>query len=318
MAHAQEQLPVTLLAGFLGSGKTTLLNRILTTEGGPKCAVLVNEFGDVGIDSKLIVAAEDDLVELQNGCVCCTVRGDLQEALAQMLSRRGSILGRAKFDRIVIEASGLASPGPIAQTLEVDGKLAERLFLDGVITLVHAAKIQEQLVGFPEAHSQVGYADLLVINHLDCLEDGQIDAVRGALRDVNGAAPLLETTRADVALTELFSLERLDLLGAASSDHSHATGVATLALKSDAPMDIHKLKMWLRFLANRSGTEILRMKGVLRCLDQPAPVVVQAVYQWLEVGPGEGTAPAESNLVLIGQGFDADELRRGWAACISD
>ena len=309
---------MTLLTGFLGSGKTTLLNRILTTDGGPKCAVLVNEFGDVGIDGKLIVAAEDDLVELQNGCVCCTVRGDLQEALGQMLARRGSILGRAKFDRIVIEASGLASPGPIAQTLEVDGDLADRLYLDGVITLVHAAKIQEQLCGFPEARSQVGYADLLVINHLDCLGEDQIEAVRADLRAVNGAARTLETTRAEVALGELFGLERLDLLGADTSNHSHAQGVATLALRSDAPMDIHKLKMWLRFLANRSGTEILRMKGVIRCLDQPAPVVVQAVYQWLEIGPGEGPAPNESQLVLIGQGFDGDELRRGWAACTAD
>ncbi len=309
---------MTLLAGFLGSGKTTLLNRILSQEGGPKCAVLVNEFGDVGIDGKLIVAAEDDLVELQNGCVCCTVRGDLQEALGQMLTRRGSILGRAKFDRIVIEASGLASPGPIAQTLEVDGDLSDRLFLDGVITLVHAAKIGEQLTGFPEARNQVGYADLLLINHLDCLEPGQLNGVRQALVAVNGAAPMLETTRSDVDLSKLFDLERLDLLGAASSDHSHAAGVSTLALSSTAPMDIHKVKMWLRFLANRSGTEILRMKGVLRCLDQPGPVVVQAVYQWLEVGPGQGSLPAESNLVLIGQGFDPAELRRGWEACISN
>ena len=272
----------------------------------------------MGIDSKLIVAAEDDLVELQNGCVCCTIRGDLQEALGQLLSRRGSILGRTKFDRIVIEASGLASPGPISQTLEVDGELAERLVLDGVVTLVHAAKIEEQLQGFPEASQQVGYGDLLIINHTDCLGDGETDRVRAALRAVNGAAPIQVTTRAQIDLDCLFGLERLQLLGAATTDHSHAAGVATLALQADSPLDLHKLKMWLRFLANRSGTEILRMKGVVRCQDQLAPVIVQAVYQWLEVGPGDGVAPVESNLVLIGQGFDPEEIRRGWLACLAD
>jgi G3E family GTPase len=311
---------VTLLAGFLGSGKTTLLNLILTNPAGPPCAVLVNEFGDVGIDGKLVVAAEDDLVELQNGCVCCTIRGDLQKALGDLVKRRGRILGRAKFDRIVIEASGLASPGPIAQTLEVDGQLSSAMFLDGVVTLAHAAKIGEQLEQFPEAMDQIGHADLILLNHIDRADAGQLERAELAIEAVNSVAVRHRTTRASMPIESLFGLDRLALGGGGaaaleSSSHSHASGVATLALRSETPLDLHKLKMWLRFLSSRQGTEILRLKGILRCQDQPRPVVVQAVYQWLEIGPGEGEPPATSHLVLIGQGFDAGEFERGWAAC---
>jgi G3E family GTPase len=314
---ADMRIPVTLLTGFLGSGKTTLLNRILTDPSSPPCAVLVNEFGDVGIDGKLVVAAEDDLVELQNGCVCCTVRGDLQKALGELVKKRGRILGRAKFDRIVIEASGLASPGPIAQTLEVDIDLSEALALDGVVTLVHTAKIEEQLLGYPEARDQIGYADVVVLNHSDRCSESAFAQAAHAVRQVNGAAPQRRATRADLPIETLFGIERVDLADvvASESEHAHASGVSTLALRSDDALDLHKLKMWLRFLTGRQGTEILRLKGILRCQNQAAPVVVQAVYQWLEIGPGEGEPPQESNLVLIGRGFDPDEFERGWAAC---
>ncbi len=317
MGKNDTRLPVTLLAGFLGSGKTTLLNRILTDPGSPRCAVLVNEFGDVGIDGKLVVAAEDDLIELQNGCVCCTVRGDLQRSLGDLVRRRGRILGRAKFDRIVIEASGLASPGPIAQTLEVDGNLADALVLDGIVTLAHSAKIVEQLQSYPEARDQIGYADLVVLNHADRSAPQTMEEAVAAVLAINALAPLHQTTRAEISTANLFGIERVDLAGieVGNRQHSHSVDVTTMALRSERPLDLHKLKMWLRFLSTRQGAEILRLKGILRCEDQAAPVVVQAVYQWLEIGPGTGEPPLESCLVLIGKGFDHDEFERGWQAC---
>ena len=315
------RLGVKILAGFLGSGKTTLVNRLLSEPGALRQAVLVNEFGDVGIDGRLVVAAEEDLVELANGCVCCTVRGDLERGLAQLLERRGKILRRARFEGVLIEGSGLASPGPIAQTLLVTPELAERLELRAIVTLAHAAHIAQQLDEFPEARDQVGYADLLVLNHVDRVSALELDAAERALVAVNGAARVVRAERADL---ELGILEQLDHQGLADmpeerrrslpSSHQHTEGVATVALTSDAPLDIHRVKMWLRFLETRPDGEVLRIKGLLNCVGQAQPVVVQGVYQWLEFGPGEGPPPVRSELVLIGRGFDAAELERGWQA----
>lgn len=316
------KLGVTLLAGFLGSGKTTLVNRLLADPAGKPYAVLVNEFGDVGIDGRLVVAAEEDLVELANGCVCCTVRGDLERGLLGLLERRGRILGRARFEGVLIEASGLASPGPIAQTLAIVPALAEAFELQGIVTLAHAARVAAQLTEFPEASDQVGYADWIVLNHVDRCDAAELEAAEAALRAVNGTADIVRAERAVVDLARFrepaASAASPRLLASAAGDglqHRHTSDVTTLALSSDIAIDIHRLKMWLRFLSSRPDGEILRLKGIVRLANQARPLVVQAVYQWLEISPGEGPSPERSELVLIGRGFDAAELERGWRAC---
>jgi G3E family GTPase len=314
-------IPATLLAGFLGSGKTTLLNRMLTARTAERIGVLVNEIGAVGIDGRLVVKTAEEVVQLENGCLCCEVRGDLAEALERMLAGR-RLLSRAAqpLARIVIEASGLASPGPIAQTLALDPRVSGRVALERIATLAHAGHVAAQLERHPEAAEQVAYADLLILNHADA-PGADVDAAERALRARNAAAPLVRTVHADVALERLCAAAdpatggwRLrDLADVPAAVHTH--GVGSVVLRANAPLDLHRLKMWLRFLAARRTHELYRVKGLLACRDHARAVLVQGTYQVLELGPGPEDAPAESVLVLIGKDLDEAEVRRGWAAC---
>ena len=310
------RLPVTVLAGFLGSGKTTLVNRLLEDPGGRRFAVIVNEFGEVGIDGRLVVATEEDMVQLENGCVCCTVRGDLSAALVKLLDRRGRLLGGGSFDHVLIEGSGLASPGPIVQTLEVDPALGDRLQRARTVTLVHGGRFTEQVEAYPEAVEQVAHADLVLVNHTDHAEGSAVEAAEELARSLNPIARIQRSVRSDVSVPELLELAPLERASGGGTHHAHASGVHAQVLESDLPLDVHRLKMWLQFLANRWGTEIVRIKGVLACQGHAQEVVVQAVYEWLELGPGTAAAPERSQLVLIGKGFDMEEVERGWRACL--
>jgi len=317
------RLPVTLLTGFLGAGKTTLVNRILTERHGERIAVLVNEFGDVGIDGDLVVASADQIVQLANGCVCCTVRGDLQASLKDLLrARERRLFGKKTFDRVLIEASGLASPGPIAQTLAIDPELRAALRLDGILTLAHAVNLPRQLGEHPEASQQLAYADRVVLGHVDRASAQQLAAAHAAVRERNALAQVLEATRGELELAPLLAIgttrdAEWELAAAKGVEHAHDTEVTSLALESAAPLDLAKLKMWLQFLANRRGQELYRIKGILRCAGRAERVVVQGMYEWLELGPSEEPAPEVSALVLIGRALDRAELERGWAACLA-
>ena len=308
-------IPVTILSGFLGSGKTTLVNRLLSRPGGLKYAVLVNEFGDVGIDGRLIVAAEEDLVELANGCVCCTIRGDLERGLRDLAARRNRLMRGRRFDGALIEASGLASPGPIAQTLSIVPDLAATYALRGIVTLAHSAHIAEQLTQFPEAREQIGLADWIVLNHTDQVEPSELDTARAAVFARNAIAHRVETQHAEVYLEALeANLVGRPLDMQALAAHAHQSDVTTVAFESDQALDIHRFKMWLKFLSARPDGQILRIKGIVRCSGHHLGLLVQGVYQYLEFGPTEDPAPLRSQLVVIGQHFDAEELRRGWLA----
>lgn len=314
-------IPVTLLAGFLGSGKTTLLNRILAERHGERIAVVVNEFGDVGIDGRLVVGVDDNVVELSNGCVCCTVREDLGATLIDLLERRGRrFLKKARFERVLIEASGLASPGPILQTLEVLPLLSPAMLADGVVTMAHSVHLCRQLAEHPEAADQVGYADKVVLNHADQASAEELGRAEAAVRARNALATVQTAVRAELDVGELLTIGTRDpgrwrLVGHdhdADCDHQHSESIRTLSFESEVPLDLHKLKMWIQFVAARRTHEVLRLKGIFACQDHPRPVVVQGVYQWLELGPGEGPVPARSQLVLIGRDLDREELERGW------
>ncbi len=313
------RVPVTLLAGFLGSGKTTLVNRILSARHGERIAVIVNEFGELGIDGALVVGADEDVVELANGCLCCTVRGDLADAIGGLLARRRrKLVGRLAFDRILIEASGLASPGPVAQTLEIVPELSDEVVLDGVVTLVRAEHAVRSLAEFPEVAEQIGYADRILLNACDLAGERVVAEAEIAVRAANSVVPILRCTRADVDIPELLCMDTKEpgtwkLEAEPSGPHGGGVQrVSTVALRTDRPVDFHALKIWLQFVAARRTHEVLRLKGLFRCEGFANAVVVQGVHQWLELGPGEAPAPAESALVLIGRDLDEEELRRGW------
>jgi G3E family GTPase len=339
MAHDTAQqvtadpVPVTLLVGFLGSGKTTLANRILSTQHDQRIAVIVNEFGDVGIDGQLIVGVEDNIVELTNGCLCCTVQGDLADTLRQLFVRRRQTVDATPFERIVIEASGLASPGPVLQGLLVDPALHAYVQVDGVITMAHAKHIVQQLADHPEAAEQVAYADHIIVNHCDQCAGDALAAAEAALHACNPHAAIERATRAAVDVGRVLNqqtwdsarvqaaLERGVWCGDHAQAHDHAhrhtQGVGTLALRAEAPMDVHRLTRWLLSLSTRRSHDLMRLKGLLNCQGHDQAVVIQGVYQWLEVRQAAGEPPAASALVLIGRHLDAEELSRAWADCIA-
>jgi G3E family GTPase len=326
-------VPVTLLVGFLGSGKTTLANRILSEHHDQRIAVIVNEFGDVGIDGKLIVGVEDNIVELSNGCLCCTVQGDLADTLRQLLMRRRQTVDTQPFERIVIEASGLASPGPVLQGLLVDPTLHAHVHVDGVITMAHAKHIVQQLADHPEASDQVAYADHIIVNHCDQCEGDALAAAEAALHACNPHAAIERATRAEVDVVRVLNQQTWDSARVKAAlahgvvcgdhdhehdhDHIHTQGVGTLTLRAEAPMDLQQLTKWLLSVSMCRSHDLMRLKGILKCQAHAQAVVIQGVYQWLEVRQEAGEPPAASVLVLIGRHLDEEALRREWADCIA-
>lgn len=321
MPVTAQQIPVTVLTGYLGAGKTTLLNRILSETHGKRFAVIVNEFGEVGIDNDLIVDADEEIFEMNNGCICCTVRGDLIRIIAGLMRRtRG-------FDGIVVETTGLADPAPVAQTFFVDEDVRRKTKLDAIVTVADAKHLLDEIDRAPEAQEQLAFADVVLLNKIDLVGENGLATVEGRIRGINPYARIHRTQRCGIALGEVlgrdaFNLERIletepGFLTEAH-DHAHDASIGSLCLTAEAPMSPAKFVPWIQDVTQRYGTDILRMKGIIAMLDDAERFVVQGVHMLIEGGsqrPWAADEPRQTRLVFIGRDLPRDELRQGFETC---
>jgi G3E family GTPase len=342
-------IPVTVLTGYLGAGKTTLLNRILSEPHGKRYAVIVNEFGEIGIDNDLIVDSDEEVFEMNNGCVCCTVRGDLIRIIEGLMKRKG------RFDAIIVETTGLAKPAPVAQTFFVDEDVKAKTKLDAIVTVADAKHLPLQLVDAPEAAEQIAFADVVLLNKTDLVAKEELAALERRIRAINPTARIHRMQRGDIALDKIlnlgaFDLERVTELDphflpdhecndACAHDHEHdhhdhhghdhhhhdedhvgAAGIASVSLSSDKPLNPEKLLPWLNEITQARGPDILRLKGIIAFPDEPKRFVIQGVHMILEGDTQREWREDEkrvSRLVFIGRNLDRAELEQAFAACVA-
>ena len=349
-------IPVTILTGFLGSGKTTLLKRVLSESHGMKIAVIENEFGEENIDNDILVSdTQEQIIQMSNGCVCCTIREDLRATLADLAAKRRK--GELDFERVVIETTGLADPGPVAQTFFMDDEIAEFYLLDSILTLVDAKHAQSQLDQRQEARRQVGFADQIFISKTDLVTAEEADALAHRLKHMNPRAPQRRVHFGEVPLSEVFDLRGFNLNAkldvdpdflagdghGAKHDHKHAHGhdhhddehgehcdhphhhhhdddVKSFVYRSNRPFDAAKLEDFLGAMVQLYGPKMLRYKGVLNVVGMDRKVVFQGVHQLMGSDVGPKWAPGEqkvSKMVFIGIDLPREILEQGLAQCLA-
>jgi G3E family GTPase len=354
---SSEKVPVTVLTGYLGAGKTTLLNRILSEPHGKKYAVIVNEFGEIGIDNDLVVGADEEVFEMNNGCICCTVRGDLMRIIDQLMRRKGN------FDAIIVETTGLADPAPVAQTFFMDENVGRKTKLDAVVTVADAKWLNERLKDAPEAKNQIAFADVILINKTDLVSPDELSDVEARIRGINPYAKLHKTERARIPLDAVlgrnaFDLDRiLDLepafLESDEHDHHHhhhdeehghdhgdhhhdhdrthaqAHGglkhyhdeeMQSISLRTDKPLDPDKFFPWVQDLVQKEGPSILRCKGILAFKDDDQRFVFQGVHMILDGDhqrPWKTDEKRESRMVFIGRNLPGKLITEGFESCFT-
>jgi len=280
-------VPVTILTGFLGAGKTTLLNRILKEEHGHKIAVIENEFGEVGVDNAIIEKSDEQIVEMNNGCICCTVRGDLIRILGTLKEKREA--GDLKFDRVVIETTGMADPGPVAQTFFTDEEIGNYYLLDSIITLVDAKHAPQQLDEFHEAQEQVGFADRILVSKTDLVAPDAVEQLSKRLRKMNPRAPIKPVHFGNAPIEEVLDIRGFNLNAILELDptfltdvaHEHHDEVESFVFRADKPFDGQKLENFLSGMIQVYGPDLLRYKGVLWMKGKKERVVFQGVHMMM-------------------------------------
>jgi len=339
---------VTVLTGYLGAGKTTLLNRILSENHGKKYAVIVNEFGEIGIDNDLIIGADEEVFEMNNGCICCTVRGDLVRIIDGLMRRKG------KFDAIIVETTGLADPAPVAQTFFMDEAVGAKTRLDAVVTVADAKWLSDRLKDAPEAKNQIAFADVILLNKTDLVTPEELRELEARIRGLNPYARLHRTERAKIDISEVlgrnaFDLDRIltiepDFLQGEDHDHDHHhdhgdhdhgahhhhhgnglkhyhdEDMQSVALRTDKALNPDKFFPWIQDLVAKDGPSILRCKGILSFKDDPERFVFQGVHMILDGDHQRPWRPDEvrdSRIVFIGRNLPEDKIRQGFESCIA-
>jgi len=341
-------IPATILTGFLGSGKTTLLKRVLSEAHGQKIAVIENEFGDENIDNEILVQdSKEQIIQLNNGCVCCSIREDLRTTLSDLAEKKRK--GELDFDRVVIETTGLADPGPVAQTFFMDDEIAESYLLDSILTLVDAKHAETQLDTRQEARRQIGFADQIFISKTDLVEPAEVDALIHRIKHMNPRAPQRKVHFGEVPISEVFDLKgfnlnaKLDIdpefLNADPHDHehhdhdhehgedcdhphhhAHDDDVKSFVFRSDKAFNAAKLEEFLGAIVQVYGPKMLRYKGVLNMKGTDRKVIFQGVHQLMGSDLGPKWAPGEkktSKMVFIGLGLPRDIFLQGLEQCLN-
>jgi G3E family GTPase len=339
-------IPVTILTGFLGAGKTTLLNRILGEEHGKRIAVIENEFGEVGVDHELVITSDEEIIEMSNGCVCCSLRGDLVRVLGDLEGRRD------RFDYVVVETTGLADPGPVLQTFYRDADVREAYRLDGVVTLVDAFHIEQQLGRSPESAEQIAFADVIVLNKADLVSEEALDRIEERVRGMNPMARVVRSARAELPVDEVLDVEAFDLsavlrrrpsfleperplvldvkvpvvgaFGAGSKvpvmarPAGRGGAVGSIVVERDGDVAPDRLNAWMMALLQEHGADIYRMKGFISVAGDARRFVFQGVHMLFDAYRERpwGVATRRSQLVFIGRDLEGKGIEEGFEACL--
>jgi G3E family GTPase len=318
---AIKEIPVTIVTGFLGSGKTTLVNRILTERHGQRIAVILNEIGEVNLDSEFVLQADEDLKVMNNGCLCCTVRDDLSRICLELVERG------LPFDAMLIETTGLADPSPVAQTFILDERINQHYYLDGVVTIVDAKHIEKNLIEAKETQEQIGFADRIILNKSDLLTDEENARLKERLSAMNSQAKLYESVHCDVPIRELFGIEAFDLnsrleitpaLGKAFHEHSHDDDVESVYLEVLAPLNLPRFERFMSLAVEELGGQLLRYKGVVYVAGVENRFLFQGVHAMMGANMDRPWKPGETRktqIVFIGRYIPKEVLREGLEMC---